>query len=99
MHQRYDETSCVLLVASEQTRAEKLYSIIENSREVEEKLSKDVLRQVEKLYERLSSNYSGICCTTSPPSTLPLACLLRLMPSLPQVPHCLKKKAASWASV
>ena len=37
---------------------------------------------------------SGICCTTLPSSILPLACLLRLMPSLPQVPHCLKKKAA-----
>ena len=38
--------------------------------------------------------FSGICCITSPKSSLPLACLLRLTPSLPQVPHCLKKKAA-----
>lgn len=47
MHQRPDETSCVLLVAREQARAEKLYSIIDNSREVGVKLSKDVLQQVE----------------------------------------------------
>ena len=49
MYQRYDETSCVLSVASEQARAEKLYSIIENSREGGVKLSKDVLQQVEEL--------------------------------------------------
>ena len=50
-------------------------------------------------FVRGTSYYSGICCTTSPRSTLPLACLLRLMPSLPQVSHCLKKEAAPWASV
>ena len=33
------------------TKLEKLYSIIENSREVEVKLSKDVLQQVEELEE------------------------------------------------
>lgn len=36
---------------------------------------------------------SGICCITSPSRSFPLACLFRLIPSLPQVPHCLKKKA------
>lgn len=40
------------------------------------------------------SFHPGISCTTLPPSSMPLACLLRLMPSWPQVPHCLKKKEA-----
>lgn len=38
--------------------------------------------------------YSGISCITFPSSSFPLACLLRFTPSLPQVPHCLKKKNA-----
>lgn len=42
--------------------------------------------------------YSGICCITSPCSSFPFACLLRLMPSLPHVPHCLKKNAAHCCS-
>ena len=35
----------------------------------------------------------GICCIISPCSIFPFACLFLLMPSLPHVPHCLKKKA------
>ena len=35
----------------------------------------------------------GICWTTLPSRSLPLACLERLTPSAPYVPHCLKKKA------
>lgn len=42
--------------------------------------------------------FSGICWMTSPKRSLPLACLLRFTPSLPQVPHCLKKKAAPCCS-
>ena len=36
---------------------------------------------------------SGICCIISPSNSLPFACLLRLIPSDPHVPHCLKKNA------
>ena len=39
------------------TKLEKLYSIIENSREVGVKLSKDVLQQVEELEEGIKAQW------------------------------------------